>query len=173
MSPMANDNISWDILHMNLKQLGASNIESTPTKINKVDFTLDNGLTVSYLFNAKNEDKVFLQRIEPYPIQNIKLQNVDEVIEFIKRDVIRFNNASHSSNFTTFLSIVDKCYALRKDIEKFFLLYNVDKDLLSDIEKELDSILSDINKADRKKLSKLAKEIDFDDLMDIEDLKKY
>ena len=74
MTPMANDNISWDILHMNLKQLGATNIETTPTKINRVEFKICPILTVSYFFNAKNEDKIFLQRIDPYPIQNMKLR---------------------------------------------------------------------------------------------------
>lgn len=173
MTPMATDNISWDILHMNLKQLGATNIESTSTKINRVEFKLCPFLTVSYFFNAKNEDKVFLQRIEPYPIQNMKFENVDSIIEFIKRDVTRFTNAAHSSNFSTFLRIMDKCYELRKDIEKFFLLYNVDKSLLKGIEEEIDGLIESIENADHKKLKKLARTIDFQDIMDLEDLKKY
>ena len=80
MTPMANDNISWDILNMNLKQLGATNIETTPTKINRVEFKICPILTVSYFFNAKNEDKIFLQRIDPYPIQNMKFEDVDEIL---------------------------------------------------------------------------------------------
>ena len=173
MTPMANDNISWDILHMNLKQLGATNIETTPTKINRVEFKICPILTVSYFFNAKNEDKIFLQRIDPYPIQNMKFEDVDEILEFIKRDVTRFTNAAHSSNFPTFLRIMDKCYDLRKDIEKFFLLYNVDKNLLKKIEDELDMMIENIENADRKRLEKLARTIDFQDIMDLEDFKKY
>ena len=80
---------------------------------------------------------------------------------------------THSSNFPTFLRIMDKCYDLRKDIEKFFLLYNVDKNLLKKMEDELDMMIENIENADRKRLEKLARTIDFQDIMDLEDLKKY
>ncbi|MEG0292416.1 MAG: hypothetical protein RR495_06890 [Anaerovoracaceae bacterium] len=149
---MVSDNISNDLLNIAFRQLGASKIKTTPTKMNVIEFKINEDLTVSYLCNAKGEAKIYLQRIEPYPIRHIKFEDVDHIIEFVKQDLMNFKNASQSTNFGKFLEIANKIYRLDSDVENLFLFHNVNPEDLDYIDEKLGHILDKIEQVPRIKL---------------------
>ena len=122
---MAKSNISADMLHLGLKQLGATKVKMNSSKVSVVKFEINPELTVSYFCHIKDEEKIYLQRIEPYPVRNYKFETVDNILSFIRKDVEQFENASKSSNFKKFLEIIDTNFAVRRELEALFLLHNV------------------------------------------------
>lgn len=135
---MAMSNISADMLHLSLKQLGGK-VRTSSSRVTVVKFEINPTLTVSYFFHIKDEEKIYLQRIEPYPVRNYKFETVDNIIQFIKKDVEQFENASKSSNFQLFLEIINTNFEVRKELEALFLLHNVphrSMELILDAEKE-------------------------------------
>ena len=146
------NSVSTDMLHMELKQLGASVIKAFPTKAVVIVFNIDDDLTVSYFCHVRDEEVVSLQRIEPYPIKDYRFDNVDSIIEFIKQDVNMFRNASNSSNFKKFLDIIEKNYQARKDMEDLFLMSNVSPEVLDTLENLEDEFLGKIKNIEKIQL---------------------
>ena len=140
---MIKSSISADMLGLSLRQMGA-NIQVNSSKILFVEFKISEKLTVSYFCNIRDEDQVYLQRIEPYPVRNFRFEEVENILKFIKNDVTLFANASQSSNFPLFLDIIDANYYVRKEIEHLFLLKNVPHGLLEDLLKKNNDILEQI-----------------------------
>ncbi len=122
---MAKPSISADMLNLGLKQLGATKVKTHLSRVTVVKFDINPELTVSYFCHIKDEEKLYLQRIEPYPMRNYKFETVDNIVSFIKKDVEQFANASRSSNFKLFLDIIHNNYSIRRDLETLFLLNNV------------------------------------------------
>lgn len=149
---MTSDNISNDLINIAFRQLGATKIKTTPTKMNVIEFEINEELRVSYLCNAKDEAKIYLQRIEPYPIRHIKFESVDHIIDFVKEDIKHFQNAAKSSNFNKYLEIANKIYRLDKDVEHLFLHYNVPSNDLDYIDEKLGHILDKIEETPRETL---------------------
>ena len=98
------------------------------------------------------KEKIYLQRIEPYPIRHIKFESVDHIIEFVKNDVKQFRNATNSSNFDLFLEIANKIYQIDTDVEHFFLNHNVDTEDLEYIDHKLGRVLHKIEHSKKIKL---------------------
>lgn len=142
---MINNNISLDILLMGCKQMGATDIDSNSTKLHIIKFKISEELTVSYLCNAKDEEKIFLQRVEPYPIRNTQFESVENILKFIKKDVLLFKNAAKSRNFKIFLDIVNKNYLIRRNIEDLFLFHNVDREFLEKVWANVNNMLEKID----------------------------
>ncbi|MEG0918795.1 MAG: hypothetical protein RR967_02035 [Anaerovoracaceae bacterium] len=138
------DNISNDLIKIAFRQLGAKEIKTTTTKMNVIIFEINEKLTVSYLCNAKDEEKIYLQRIEPYPIRHIKFESVDHIIDFVTEDIARFKNATNSSNYDLFLEIADKVYRVDTEVEHLFLNHNVNRENLEHIDDNLGWLLEKI-----------------------------
>ena len=150
---MIKSSISADMLGLSLRQMGA-NIQVNSSKILFVEFKISEKLTVSYFCNIRDEDQVYLQRIEPYPVRNFRFEEVENILKFIKIDVTLFANASQSSNFPLFLDIIDANYYVRKEIEHLFLLKNVPHGLLEDLLKKNNDILEQIKNSKTPDLAK-------------------
>ena len=144
--------VSTDMLHLELKQLGAEKIVRFPTKVVVVRFEICEGVYASYFCHVRAEDKVYLQRIDPYPIRNHRFKNIDEIITFIKEDLAMFQNASKSHNFKKYLEIIDKNYQVRSEMEELFLKNNVPGEILDEIDAIENDVLSKIEKIDRVNL---------------------
>lgn len=138
------DNISNDLIKIAFRQLGAKEIKTTSTKMNVITFEINEKLTVSYLCNAKDEEKIYLQRIEPYPMRHIKFEDVDHIIDFVTADIAKFRNATNSSNFDLFLEIANKIYRVDTGVEHLFLNHNVDTTNLKYINESLGTIIEKI-----------------------------
>lgn len=144
---MIKSSISADMLGLSLRQMGA-NIQVNSSRILFVEFKINENLTVSYFCNIKDEEQVYIQRIEPYPVRNFRFEKVDNILKFIKNDVTLFANASQSSNFPLFLEIIDTNYYVRKEIEHLFLLKNVPHGLMEDLLAENKAILEKIKNSE-------------------------
>ena len=115
-----------------------------------VDFKLEKGLLVSYVFNITRGDKYFLQRMRPYAMVQGKYANTAEIAEFIEKDLSRFRNAEHSSNFDKFIEISKKGAEFAEALENLFLNYNVDKDEMERMDEKLDKLLEHLEQAREK-----------------------
>ncbi len=148
---MARSNISADMLHLSLKQLGGK-VRTASSKVTVVKFEINPTLTVSYFLHIRDEEKIYLQRIEPYPVRNYKFETVDNIVQFIKKDVEQFENASKSSNFELFLEVINTNFEVRKELEALFLLHNVPHLSMEEILKAEKETLSRIASAEHTAL---------------------
>ena len=76
---MNKNTVSGDIVDWQLRQMGASNITFVNSNMYIVDFKLEKGLLVSYVFNITRGDKYFLQRMRPYAMVQGKYANTAEI----------------------------------------------------------------------------------------------
>lgn len=141
---MNKDTVSGDIIDLKLRQMDASNITFVNSNMYIVDFRLESGVLVSYVFNITRGDKYFLQRMRPYAMVQGKYADTKEIVEFIKKDLEKFKNAEHSSNFEQFLNVSKKGLHLAEAVENLFLNYNVDKEELRDMNEKLDKMLAHV-----------------------------
>lgn len=142
--------VKGDTIEARLRCLGASDVQKVQGMLYFVSFT-DSDTEVSYTYNINAKNKYFLQRIKPYPIPEGIFSDEEQVVEFIKRDLKKFRNAEHSHNFTQFIEVTNMINETTKEIETFFLNYNVDKECLEALSHELGAIHKII--ADAKKRS--------------------
>lgn len=140
------NSITGDIIGVSLRQLGAIKVTEFGSHMHIVDFELDNGLKVSYVFNITKNDKYFLQRVRPYAMPHGKFASDKEIIEFITTDITRFRNASHSSNFGKFIKTTETGNELVYTMESLFLNHNVDKRALEEISIELDTLAAKVQR---------------------------
>ena len=104
---MNQNTVSGDIVDLKLSQLGATQITKLRSHMYIVDFALENGTEISYVFN---------------------------ITKFIKEDLRRFRTAEHSSNFEEFVDVSRKGVELSHELESLFLHYNVDKATLDEMQ---------------------------------------
>lgn len=147
---MNKNTVSGDIVDWQLRQMGASNITFVNSNMYIVDFKLEKGLLVSYVFNITRGDKYFLQRMRPYAMVQGKYANTAEIAAFIEKDLSRFRNAEHSSNFDKFIEISKKGAEFAEALENLFLNYNVDKDEMERMDEKLDKLLEHLEQAREK-----------------------
>lgn len=143
---MNSTSVKGDTIETRLRCLGASDIQRIHGILYFVTFKAGDK-EVSYTYNINAKDKYFLQRIKPYPIPEGIFSDEEQVVEFIKRDLKKFRNAEHSHNFSQFVEVTNKISATSKEIEHFFLNYNVDKECLEALSTELATIHRIISEA--------------------------
>ncbi len=149
---MSKSSVSADMLHLNLKQLGATQIQSGTSRVSVFKFEINQELTVSYFCYIKDEEKIYLQRIEPYPVRNYRFETVENIVSFISKDVEQFRNASKSSNFNLFLEIIHTNYEVRRELEELFLLHNVAHDELEEALTKEQAVLDNIKNTEHATL---------------------
>jgi len=132
--------ISYDMINMELRQMGATNIESNATHIVIVDFDISEDMRISYLYNVKDENDIYLQRIEPYPIRKTKMHTEEDVISFIDADIKKFKRAYQSSKFSIFLNLINKVSTYDEEIEDLFLRYNIEREYAEALDSCLDKM---------------------------------
>lgn len=150
---MARGTISSDMLHLRLKQLGASKVHSNLSRVMVVKFEINEDLNVSYFLHVRDEEKIYIQRIEPYPVRNYRFETIENIISFIKTDVELFRNASNSHNFDMFLEMISKNYEVRKEVEELFLSNNVSPKVLADFIDREATLLNEIINSEHVKLN--------------------
>lgn len=138
---MNKNSVSGDIVDLKLGQLGATQITKLRSYMYIVDFTLENGMKVSYVFNITKHDKYFLQRMRPYAMVQGKYADTKEITKFIKEDLRRFRTAERSSNFEEFVDVSRKGVELSHTLEDLFLHYNVDKATLDEMQGTLSRMM--------------------------------
>lgn len=138
---MNKNTVIGDIVDLKLGQMGATQITKLRSHMYIVDFTLDNGMKISYVFNITKHDKYFLQRMRPYAMVQGKYADTKEITKFIKEDLRRFRTAEHSTNFEEFVDVSRKGVQLSQELENLFLNYNVDKATLDEMKGTLNRMM--------------------------------
>lgn len=122
-----------------LHQMGAK-VNSLHGIQTYVRFHLENNVDLYYVYHMTKDKEYYLQRIKPYAYGAGVFQSQDEIIQFIKNDFARFNNASKSSVFDLFITNSNKLNDLVQSIELLFLENNVPSDKMSEISMLLEDI---------------------------------
>ena len=120
-----------DFIDTTLYQLGASSIKVVNGKQHVVDFILGEDLKVTYIFTITRENRFYLQRAYPYPMQQGRFSNEREIIDFIAKDCQAFRNAMNSKNYQTFVDSARNALALTEDLERLFMHRNVSREDLT------------------------------------------
>lgn len=137
---MITSSFSGDIINVALRQMGASSIKEIRNGILYIaKFELSNDLCVTYVFNVTKRDKYFLQRVAPYPISHGDFDGAQEVVDFIRKDIRKFENAKKSHNFPKFLDTANEMVLLSHAVELLFLERNVSAEDLDSLRQCLEA----------------------------------
>ncbi|MGL6174643.1 MAG: hypothetical protein ACRC1P_08565 [Cellulosilyticaceae bacterium] len=136
-----------DTIETRLRLMGATDVQRVQGILYYVTFAFEDGNEVSYVYNINAKGQYFLQRIKPYPLPEGIFSNVEQVVEFIKRDFKKFKNAKNSSNFPQFLELTNTMNLVSHDMESFFLNYNVDNKYIMQLVEDLESMRRTIEKS--------------------------
>lgn len=137
---MMKDTISNDMINIVLRQMGATTIKTKPAHITIAKFELNDSFRITYLYEIKENEGAYLQRVDPYPMMMGKLYNEEDIVTLIKRDLNKFKSAQNSTNFTKFLEVASHVAAFEKEIENLFLLNNVSAENLDKIDSEMNNV---------------------------------
>jgi hypothetical protein len=137
---MIKDTTTDDMVNMMLRQMGATSIKTKPAHINIVKFDLSPELRVSYMYEIKKDEGIYLQRVDPYPMLIGKLYNEQDVINIINNDLNKFKSAYGSTNFAKFIEVANNVAAFEKEIENLFMMRNVDAEDLQKIHEEMGKV---------------------------------
>jgi len=158
---MISSQVTDGIVNTMLRQMGAVKIKTPPAYINIVTFRIEDEFEIQYVYEMKENDTIYLQRVTPYPYFLGEPENSDELIAMIKEDLDGYVNAYESDNFPLYMEISDKAELARKKLEKLLLgeKYANPEDLkhLSDMmSKVIDMFsLSENHTTDKKPVLKL------------------
>lgn len=141
---MNQNSVTADIINLKLRQLNPAKITHYYSDMYVVSFDLENDIRVSYVFNITKGDKYFLQRMRPYAMVHGKFADANEIVSFIKADIMKFRNANKSHNFNKYVDVSTKCLQLCEEMERLFLNYNVEGNYLGILEEQLDEIMEEI-----------------------------
>lgn len=133
-----------DIINMNLRQMGATEIRSITGRIHRVTFDLGEGKTVTYLYQVTTKGEFFLQRREPYAVTKGIFANEQEVLEYIEEDVLMFRNIIKGNNYDKFLAIGQKLTKMVDSLEDMVFYCDVDEFFMDDIIGRLNSVDQEI-----------------------------
>lgn len=143
---MLQDTITDNMVNTVLKQMGATSIKTKPAYINIVKFELTDSVRLIYLYEIKENESIYLQRLEPYRRFIGEPGNEDELIRLIKHDLDRFKDALVSDNFSRFIIMSDKLNIVNNKIEALLLSPKfVEAEDLTHIEADLDHTEMDID----------------------------
>lgn len=140
------NNVTGDAIETLLRQLGAFHVKKVRGILYFIKFKLDDNVEISYTYNINAKNQYFLQRIKPYPLPQGAFENEYEIVTFIKKDLLKFNSAKNSSNYSLFKEVTNMANSITTNMECLFLNNKVnDHDFLA-LQKELNDVLDKIEK---------------------------
>lgn len=135
--------IQESMLKLQLEQLGAE-IHKMKGSMCYVLLTIG-GIKFKYLYHINRKNKYCLQRISPYNIPIATFDTEEEIIDTIKTDINKFNNANNSKKFQDFIETNRSLLDISKSFEDAYLHYNISKYDLKDINDEILNIKNKLN----------------------------
>ena len=139
---MFTDRVDVDIVNNILRQKGATRIKTFHAYVNIVTFVLGKDFEVQYVYNMKEEENNYLERVSPVPYYIGEPVDGDALVEMIMEDLRSRQEAFESNNFPIYLDISKKVYQARREIESLFLDEDYAKyDMLKDVNDLLDQLL--------------------------------
>lgn len=142
---MFTTSFTGDIIANALRQLGASEIREVRNGILYIiKFEFSKDLQVVYVLDVTKKDKYFLQRVSPYPMSQGRFSSSVEVVKFIECDIKKFENATHSNNFSQFIEIADNLTRVSHAVELLFLERNISKEDMNRMSERLNECLIEL-----------------------------
>lgn len=112
---LTTDRVTSDMINMMVKQLGATNVKNMPAHINIYEFEINDELTIKYMLDLRRDHAMYLRRVNPYPMLLGKFYGETDVVDFIRRDITKFKNASKSDKFKQFIELTDNLTQFNRD----------------------------------------------------------
>ncbi|MBD5639351.1 hypothetical protein HYI18_12270 [Clostridium botulinum] len=121
-----------------LEQMGAK-IHRITGIVCYVEFTI-HSVIIKYMYHLDKKNKYFLERISPYNVAIGQFEKEEDVINTIKIDISKFENAKNSNKFNKFINTGKDFVDTVKSFEDLYLHYNVSKYDLADIQQNIESL---------------------------------
>lgn len=141
---LTTDRVTSDMINMMVKQLGATNVKNMPAHINIYEFAINDELTIKYMLDLRRDHAMYLRRANPYPMLLGKFYGETDVVEFIKRDISKFQNASKTDKFSKFLELADNLTQFNREIEQLFLNRKVPTAAFEEFSEEMERVRTTI-----------------------------
>lgn len=143
------DKVASDMIDMMMKQLGATSIKNMPAHINVYEFEVNGQLAIKYMLDLRRDHAMYLRRVNPYPMLLGKFYGETDVVEFIRRDISKFKNASKTDKFSKFLELADNLTQFNREIEQLFLNRRVPTAAFEEFSEEMEHIRATIEQIAR------------------------
>ena len=143
------DKVASDMIDMMMKQLGATSIKNMPAHINVYEFEISGQLAIKYMLDLRRDHAMYLRRVNPYPMLLGKFYGETDVVEFIRRDISKFKNASKTDKFSKFLELADNLTQFNREIEQLFLNRKVPTAAFEEFSEEMEHIRATIEQIAR------------------------
>ena len=143
------DKVASDMIDMMMKQLGATSIKNMPAHINVYEFDINGELTIKYMLDLRRDHAMYLRRVTPYPMLLGVFYGETDVVDFIKRDIAKFRNASKTDKLNKFLELADGLTQFNREIEQLFLNRKVPTAAFEEFSEEMEHIRATIEQIAR------------------------
>ncbi|MGN1381222.1 MAG: hypothetical protein ACI4W2_00250, partial [Eubacterium sp.] len=130
-------------------------IKNAPAYVNKVKFKLDEETNATYIYEIKENEVIYLNRVRPYALYLGEYQNEQDLVAAIKEDLEMMKEAHVSPHFRQYISIVQKMQGLGGQVEKLFMNVATPEGSMDHLEKILDVLAEEI-----ERLQEFGKEMD-------------
>lgn len=144
------DRVISDMINMMVKQLGATTVKTMPAHINIYEFEINDELTIKYMLDLRRDHAMYLRRVNPYPMLLGKFYGETDVVDFIRRDIAKFKNASKTDKFNQFIELTDNLTQFNREIEQLFLNRKVPTAAFEEFSEEMERIRETIEQIARE-----------------------
>lgn len=141
---MIKDRFTESMANIMLRQMGAVEILNKPAYINKVKFKLSDGSNVTYIYEIKEGDDIYLNRVRPYSHFLGTFHDEEELLDAIRRDYTMFKVAVTSKNFEQYQRMAKGMEDMNSELEKMFMSRETSREDLDRIEKSIVDIYNDM-----------------------------
>jgi hypothetical protein len=142
---MLGDRITESMANMMLRQMGAVQIKNMQARVNKVKFKLEEHLNVTYIYEVKKNDVIYLNRVRPYAMFLGSAADERELVEAIRKDLRIFRHAHDNPNFHKYIEVTLKMQDLVRKLESAFLDKDVSLEKLEEIGLSADDLRRQID----------------------------
>lgn len=142
---MIKNRITESMANVVLRQMGAVEIKNNSAFVNKVKFRLDEHTNVTYIYEVKENETIYLARVRPYSLYLGDCADEQELVERIERDYILFRIAHETPYFDKYLNILRGMQDLTQVMEELFMQKETTEEELDAIDGKLQELYSCVN----------------------------
>ena len=142
---MIKNRITESMANVVLRQMGAVEIRNISAFVNKVKFRLDEHTNVTYIYEVKENETIYLTRVRPYSLYLGDCADEQELVEKIERDYILFRIAHETPYFDKYLKILREMQNLTNVMEDLFMQKETAEADLDAIDQKLQELYARVN----------------------------
>ena len=142
---MIKNRITESMANVVLRQMGAVEIRNISAFVNKVKFRLDEHTNVTYIYEVKENETIYLTRVRPYSLYLGDCADEQELVEKIERDYILFRIAHETPYFDKYLKILREMQNLTNVMEDLFMQKETQEADLDAIDRKLQELYARVN----------------------------